>query len=306
MKKQKQPIDRELVDRSFLSRIEPYLYLLPFLIGIAVFTLYPVINVVLMSFKEGYSYLSRSFDQWGLANYQTVLSDPKFAQAISNTLKYVILVVPISTCIAVVVAYLLNQKLRFSALFQTAYFLPMVTSVTAVGLVWKWMFNYDYGLINYALSLFGVSPVNWLNDPHYNLAALIIYGIWSMLPFTIILLLSGFQNINPQYYTAARIDGASSGRIFRRITVPLLAPTLGLTMIVNVISASKVFSELFPLFNGNPGSAYSLYTVVYYLFDMFYKQWQLGPAAASAVVLFVIVLIFTMLQLFIQRKWKNY
>lgn len=124
--------------------------------------------------------------------------------------------------------------------------------------------------------------------------------------FTIILLLSGFQNINPQYYTAARIDGASSGRIFRRITVPLLAPTLGLTMIVNVISASKVFSELFPLFNGNPGSAYSLYTVVYYLFDMFYKQWQLGPAAASAVVLFVIVLIFTMLQLFIQRKWKNY
>ena len=137
MKKQKQPVDRELVDRSFLSRIEPYLYLLPFLIGIAVFTLYPVINVVLMSFKEGYSYLSRSFDQWGLANYQTVLSDPKFAQAISNTLKYVILVVPISTCIAVVVAYLLNQKLRFSALFQTAYFLPMVTSITAVGLAWN-------------------------------------------------------------------------------------------------------------------------------------------------------------------------
>ena len=306
MKKQKQPVDRDLVDRSFFARVEPFLYLLPFLIGIAVFTLYPVINVVLMSFKEGYSYLSRGFDQWGLANYQTVLSDPKFSQAIGNTLKYVILVVPISTCIAVVVAYLLNQKLRFSAVFQTAYFLPMVTSVTAVGLVWKWMFNYDYGLINYALSLFGVSPVNWLNDPHYNLAALIIYGIWSMLPFTIILLLSGFQNINPQYYTAARIDGASSGRIFRRITVPLLAPTLGLTMIVNVISASKVFSELFPLFNGNPGSAYSLYTVVYYLFDMFYKQWQLGPAAASAAVLFVIVLIFTMLQLFIQRKWKNY
>ena len=115
-----------------------------------------------------------------------------------------------------------------------------------------------------------------------------------------------FMTIPAELLEAARIDGASSGRIFRRITVPLLAPTLGLTMIVNVISASKVFSELFPLFNGNPGSAYSLYTVVYYLFDMFYKQWQLGPAAASAVVLFVIVLIFTMLQLFIQRKWKNY
>ena len=120
MKKQKQPVDRDLVDRSFFARVEPFLYLLPFLIGIAVFTLYPVINVVLMSFKEGYSYLSRGFDQWGLANYQTVLSDPKYSQAIGNTLKYVILVVPISTCIAVVVAYLLNQKLRFSAVFQTA------------------------------------------------------------------------------------------------------------------------------------------------------------------------------------------
>ena len=111
-----------------------------------------MINVVLMSFKEGYSYLSRGFDQWGLANYQTVLSDPKFSQAIGNTLKYVILVVPISTCIAVVIAYLLNQKLRFSAVFQTAYFLPMVTSITAVGLPRKLMYNKNFGIINYLLS----------------------------------------------------------------------------------------------------------------------------------------------------------
>ena len=134
MKKNKQKPDRELVDRSFLARIEPYLYLLPFFLGIAVFTLYPVFNVVLMSFKEDYSYLTREFSQWGLANYEKVLSDPKFAQAVGNTLKYVLLVVPISTLISVIVANLLNQKLRFSALFQTAYFLPMVTSVTAVGL----------------------------------------------------------------------------------------------------------------------------------------------------------------------------
>ncbi len=117
----KQTADREFGNRSFLSKIEPYLYLLPFAIGIAVFTLYPVINVVLMSF-EGYIHLSRNFDQWGLANYQTVINDPKFAQAIGNTLKYVLLVVPISTCIAVVVAYLLNQKLRFSASFPDRVF----------------------------------------------------------------------------------------------------------------------------------------------------------------------------------------
>ncbi|MBQ7488024.1 MAG: sugar ABC transporter permease, partial [Clostridia bacterium] len=119
--------ERKIENKSFLAKIEPFLYLLPFLIGLVLFTLYPVINVVLISFKEGYSHLSRNFTEWGVGNYQTVLADPKFTQAIGNTLKYVILVVPISTCLAIVIANLLNQKLRFSALFQTAYFLPMVT-----------------------------------------------------------------------------------------------------------------------------------------------------------------------------------
>ena len=132
-------VERDLTSHARFSRIEPYMYLLPFLIGILAFTLYPVINVIFMSFKEDYSYLTREFAQWGVGNYEKVFADPKFEQAIVNTLKYVVLVVPISTCIAVVVAYLLNQKLRFSALFQTAYFLPMVTSITAVGLAWRLM-----------------------------------------------------------------------------------------------------------------------------------------------------------------------
>ena len=285
---------------------EPAAYLAPFMIGLLIFTVYPFVNVIILSLRENYNLMSGSFTGVGLGNYAQIFHDPNFLNGLKNTGLYVLFVVPIATVISLLIATLLNSSIKLQGLFQTCYFLPMVTSITAVGLVWKWMFNYDYGLINYFFSLFGIAPVNWLNDPQYNLAALIIYGIWSILPFTIILLLSGYQNINPQYYTAARVDGAREGRIFFRITVPLLAPTLGLTMIVNVISASKVFSELFPLFNGKPGSAYSLYTVVYYLFDMFYKQWQLGPAAASAVILFIIVLIFTMLQLFIQRKWKNY
>ena len=136
------------------------------------------------------------------------------------------------------------------------------------------------------------------------------FGLWLQLKSggmrRTILLLAGFQNVNPQYYTAARVDGAKSMRIFLRITLPLLAPTIGLTLIINMITASKVFSELFPLFNGQPGTAYSLYTVVYYLYDAFFVKWKLGRAAASAVILFVIVLVLTMIQLFIQRKWKNY
>ncbi len=289
--------------RTFLT---PAAFLAPFLIGLGIFTIYPFVNVILISFKEDYKMLTGAFSGIGFANYEAVIGDANFLNGLKNTGLYVLFVVPIATAISLFVAYFLNQDIKLKGLFQTCYFLPMVTSITAIGLVWKWMFNYDYGLINYFFSLFGAKAINWLNDPKYNLTALIIYGIWSMLPFTIILLLAGFQNVNPQYYTAARADGAKSGKIFCRITLPLLAPTIGLTLIINMISASKVFTELFPLFNGKPGSAYSLYTVVYYLYDAFYVQWKLGKAAASAVVLFIIVLVLTMIQLFIQRKWKNY
>jgi multiple sugar transport system permease protein len=179
----------------------------------------------------------------------------------------------------------------------------MVTSVTAVGLAWKWMYNFDYGVLNYFLSLFGVNPINWLNDAHFGLPALIIYGIWSIMPFTIILLISGLQNIDEQCYIAARLDGASSRRIFFRITVPLLSPTICLVFIINTINTFKVFQELFPLFNGKPGIAYSLYTVVYYIYDQFYIKWRLGRAAAAAVILFFIILGFTLIQFFIRDKW---
>lgn len=305
MKKKKQPAEQELGERSFFTRIEPFLYLLPFFLGIAVFTLYPVVNVVLMSFKEGYSHLTRNFTQWGMANYQAVLRDPKFAQAIGNTVKYVVCVVPISTCIAVVVAYLLNQKLRFSALFQTAYFLPMVTSITAVGLAWKLMYNKNFGIINYILSFFGIDKIPWLENAAWSIPALVIFGVWNILPFTIILLLSGLQNIDPQYYTAARVDGSSGVRIFFRITVPLLAPTIFLVCIVNTISCFKVFSELYPLFNGKPGPFNNLYTVVYYIRYAMMENRKYGVAAAAALVLFLFIFVFTMVQLALQKRSRR-
>ena len=236
MKSALSSMDRELRRKRIFSAVEPWLYLLPFFLGLTVFTLYPVVNVVFMSFKEGYSHLTRGFDAWGLGNYQAVLSDPKFTQAIGNTLQYVLLVVPISTCIAVVVAYLLNQKLRFSALFQTAYFLPMVTSVTAVGLAWRLMYNRNFGILNYLLSFVGVARIPWLESAAWSMPALVIFGIWNILPTTIILLLAGLQNIDPQYYTAAKVDGSSGLRIFFRITVPLLAPTIFLVCIMNTMS----------------------------------------------------------------------
>lgn len=291
--------------RQVFSKIEPWLYLAPFLIFIAVFTLYPVINVFLMSFKQNYSFLRGTFDKLSFENYKYVLTDDKFKLAMKNTFLYVLFVVPISTCIAIFFANLLNKKVRGSAVFQTAFFLPMVTSVTAVGLIWRLMYNQQYGIINFFLSKFGFAKIGWTTESKWSLMALIIFGIWNILPFTIILLLSGLQNIDEMYYTAAKVDGAKPTKIFFRITVPLLSPTIFLVCIVNTISCFKVFSELYPLFNGKPGPYYNLYTVVYYIRYAMMEKRKYGYAAAAAVILFVCVLVFTLIQLRWQKRMSR-
>ncbi len=294
-----------IMTKQNMTKIEPFLYLLPFIIGILIFTLYPVINVFLLSFKDDYNYLRNSFSGWNLENYKTVLTDPKFIQSIINTTLYVLFVVPISTALAIIIANFLNQKIKGNAIFQTAYFMPMVTSITAVGLIWRLMYNKQYGIINFILSKFGIEKIGWVVDSKWSLVALIIFGIWNIMPFTIILLISGLQNINEVYYTAAKVDGAKPTKIFFRITVPMLSPTIFLVCIVNTISSFKVFSELYPLFNGKPGPYYNLYTVVYYIRDAMMEKREYGYAAAAAVILFFCVMIFTFIQLAIKRGMKK-
>ncbi|MDO5022401.1 MAG: sugar ABC transporter permease [Eubacteriales bacterium] len=290
------------------SILEPFDYLLPFFVGVIAFTLYPMIRVVIMSFQERYK-LDGSFTGWGLGNYEYVLkgipgTSNYFLQGLVNTFLYVLYTVPASTVIAVFVAFLLNKKLKGSAIYQTAYFLPMVTSITAVGLVWRWIFNKNFGLLNALLLFFSATPQNWLQATENSMAVMVIFGIWNSLPFTIILMLSGLQNIDETYYTVARVDGAKTPRIFRRITLPLLAPTIGLVLVINSISAFKVFTEVTVLFNGSPGPAYNMYTVVYYIYEMMHQRLELGRAAAAAIVLFFFILLFTMVQRFIQRRWN--
>lgn len=294
-----------IMTKQYMTKIEPFLYLLPFIIGILIFTLYPVINVFLLSFKDDYNYLRNSFSGWNLENYKTVLTDPKFIQSIINTTLYVLFVVPISTALAIIIANFLNQKIKGNAIFQTAYFMPMVTSITAVGLIWRLMYNKQYGIINFILSKFGIEKIGWVVDSKWSLVALIIFGIWNIMPFTIILLISGLQNINEVYYTAAKVDGAKPTKIFFRITVPMLSPTIFLVCIVNTISSFKVFSELYPLFNGKPGPYYNLYTVVYYIRYAMMEKREYGYAAAAAVILFFCVMIFTFIQLAIKRGMKK-
>ncbi len=293
----------------FNTKWEPLIYLVPFAVGLLIFTVYPIINVVFMSFKQGYR-LSGTFNGWGLQNYQKVVSDPLFHNAIKTTFAYVFTVVPIATVLSVIIAVLLNQKIKFIGAFQFAYFLPMVTSAIAVGLVWKYMFNYEIGIINFFLNLFKLPKINWLGatggQAPYNIWVIIIFGIWNMIPFTTILLLSGLQNIDPLYYTAAKVDGADSFTIFRRITIPLLAPTIFLTMIVNMISSFKVYNDIIPFWQGDAGvTGRNLYTFVYYIKQAFYNNQKLGVAAAASILLFALIFVFTMLQKCVQKKFAD-
>ena len=288
--------------RELFSKIEPWLYLSPFLIFIIIFTLYPVINVFTISFKENYSYLRGTFKALNFENYKYVLTDDKFTSGLRNTALYVLFVVPVSTAISLFFANLLNKKVKGSAIFQTAFFLPMVTSVTAVGLIWRLMYNQQYGIINWLLSKFGIEKIGWVTESRWSLLALIIFGTWNILPFTIIILLSGMQNINETYYTVARVDGAKPARIFFRITVPLLSPTIFLVSIVNTISCFKVFSELYPLFYGKPGPYYNLYTVVYYIRYAMMEKRKYGYAAAAAVILFLCIFVVTLLELYLKKR----
>lgn len=291
--------------RELFSKIEPWLYLSPFLIFIIIFTLYPVINVFTISFKENYSYLRGTFKALNFENYKYVLTDDKFTSGLRNTALYVLFVVPVSTAISLFFANLLNKKVKGSAIFQTAFFLPMVTSVTAVGLIWRLMYNQQYGIINWLLSKFGIEKIGWVTESRWSLLALIIFGTWNILPFTIIILLSGMQNINETYYTVARVDGAKPIRIFFRITVPLLSPTIFLVCIVNTISCFKVFSELYPLFYGKPGPYYNLYTVVYYIRYAMMEKRKYGYAAAAAVILFLCIFVVTLLELYLKKRMER-
>ena len=285
---------------------EPLLYASPFLLICLSFAVWPIINVFLNSFREGYNFIKGTYKSLGFENYEKIFSDRYFVSSLKNTMLYVFITVPISTVLALLFSVLLNRKIHLHAFFQTSYFLPMVTSSRAIGLVWKYMFNSDYGIINSFLQMFGVQGPKWLRMPDDAMKALCVFGIWKSLPTSIIMLLSGLQSIDPRYYIAARMDGASSTKQFFRITLPLLSPTIALVLTTRVISASKVFNEVFVLWNSEPGPARSLYTVVFYIYESFFENWKIGLASAAAVVLFFIVFALTLVQLFVQKKLVFY
>lgn len=283
-----------------------YLYLMPALIIILVFTVYPLIRAFLMSFMEDYDMIHNEFTAIGLDNYRTIFKDKIFVKALTNTSIYVVFVVPCSIALSLMIAVLLNSKIKFQGAFQTIYFLPYVTSVIAIGIVWRWIFNENYGLLNQILSWFGIKAIPWLNKKQYALPALIIFSIWKSMAFDILIFLAGLQTISQDLYNAARVDSTPRWRVFTKITVPGIAPMITYAFIMGMINAFKVYNEVYSLFASKAGPANSAITVVYYIYDKFYNSHDYGAASAAAIVLFTIILILTMLQRAVSgRKSKD-
>ncbi|GAB2027118.1 carbohydrate ABC transporter permease [Lactovum odontotermitis] len=279
-----------------------WIFLAPALILILIFSIYPLFRSFYMSFQSGFI-LNQHFA--GLENYQKIFSDPIFIRSLINTAIFAVIVVPLALIIALFISWAIFEKVKFKSVFEAIFFMPYVTSVIAIGMVFRYFFNRDYGVINFILGLIGIPSVNWLDDPSMSMPTLIIFGIWSALAFNIIILLSGFRNISQDYYTIADLFGATKWEQFRRITLPQLMPTISFLLTVNLIGAFKVYTEVYALFGGQAGIANSAVTAVFYVYTKFYNLGQSGPAMAASVVLFAIIIIMTILQRLITRSHRS-
>lgn len=288
-----------------------WLYLLPALLFLGVFMIYPLIDVFVYSFEAGYNSASQTFSGVGLYNYSYVLHDPYFLQALENTLVLVAITVPLSTGIALLISVALSSIPKLKSLYQTIYFLPYVTNTLAVGLVFMILFKktaYTDGLINLMLSIFKAGPIDFIDGPHWaKMFVLCFYTIWVVMPFKVLILTSALASVNQNYYNAARVDGASKPRIFFRITLPMISPMLFYLVITGFIGAFKAYSDAVALF-GTDLNAAGMNTIVGYVYDMLYGNSGGYPsfASAAAILLFLIVLTITCINLMISRKHVYY
>lgn len=293
------------------SSLKSWLYLLPAILFLGFFMVYPLIDVFVYSFEEGYNFASQSYYGTGLYNFSYVLHDVYFLQALQNTLLMVLITVPLSTGIALLISLALSSIKPLRKLYQTVFFLPYVTNTLAVGLVFMILFKktaYTDGLVNLLISWFGGPSVDFIDGPYWaKMFVMCFYIIWVVMPFKILLLTSALLSVNQSYYNAARVDGTPAFRIFTRITLPMISPTLFYLIITGFIGAFKEYSDAVALF-GTDLNAAGMNTIVGYVYDMLYGDSGGYPAYASAaaIILFVIVLTITCINLLVSREHTYY
>lgn len=290
-----------------LARFKGWLYLLPAILFLGLFLVYPLLDVFIYSFEEGYNFTSQTYWGLGFYNYSYVLHDPYFLQAVKNTFILVAVTVPISTGLALLISVALTSITPLRNAFQTIYFLPYVTNTLAVGLVFMILFQktpYSDGMINLLISFFGGSSIDFMDGPYWaKMFVLCVYTIWVVMPFKILILTSALSSVNEKYYHAARVDGTPKWRIFFRITLPMISPMIFYLVITGFIGAFKAYSDAVALF-GTDLNAAGMNTIVGYVYDMLYGDSGGYPsyASAAAILLFAVVLTITCINLLISKR----
>ena len=278
----------------------------PALLVIAVFFFVPVVAALAMSLTDFDIYAladSRNMRLVGLQNYAQLLQTPLFWQAFGNTLYFVVVGVPLSITVSFGAALLLHSRLvKFRAFFRTALFAPVVTTLVAVAVIWRYLFHPHYGLLNYTLGRIGIPPIDWLGDPHWAMPAIIVFAVWKNFGYNMIILLAGLQSIPEQLYEAARIDGASLWQQFRHVTLPMLAPIVTMVNILTIAGYFQLFAEPYVMTQGGP--LQSTVSVLYFMYEEGFKWWNLGSASAVAFMLFLFIFCVTAVQLRFAR-WQS-
>jgi multiple sugar transport system permease protein len=281
-------------------------FVAPALLIIGVFFVLPVVAALAMSLTDFDIYALADLGNLrlvGLRNYARLLETPLFWHAFGNTLYFVVIGVPLSITVSFGAALLLHSRLvRFRAFFRTALFAPVVTTLVAVAVIWRYLFHTHYGLLNYGLGRLGIPPVDWLGDPHWAMPAIIVFAVWKNFGYNMIILLAGLQSIPEPLYEAARIDGASRWQQFRHVTLPMLAPIVVMVNILTIAGYFQLFAEPYVMTQGGP--LQSTVSVLYFMYEEGFKWWNLGSASAVAFVLFLFILGVTALQLRLTR-WES-
>lgn len=281
-----------------------YLMIAPTLIGTVIFHMWPLIQTFYLSFTKWGSF--GTYNWTGLSNYTKMFDDPDLLLAMKNTTIFTILTVPIGLSISIVVALLLNQKIRGISIYRTLFFLPVVTMPAAVAMVWKWLYNADYGLINYILGLLSIEGPRWLTDSNIALYSIAMVAIWGAIGYNMVIIVSGLQGISSTYYEAASIDGARPLAQFFKITLPLLTPTLFFLSVISLINTFQVFELVFMMIGPNSLTINSTQTIVYLFYKEAFINNDKGYATAIAMLLFIIILLITIVQFKLQKKWVHY
>lgn len=281
-----------------------YIFIFPTALGLILLNIWPAIQTAILSFQKTVGF---GDTEWvGLRNYQKMFADGEVFQSLLNTLIYAVVSIPSIVVLSLLVAVLMNRKVKGLSIYRTIYFLPVVAAPSAVAMIWRWMFNNDYGLINNMLAKIGIDGPAWLTDPSIAIYSIIIVGVWSAIGYNMVLLLAGLQEIPKDYYEAAEIDGASPIQQFFNITLPLVTPTLFFVVVTTVINAFQVFDVIFMMITPDSTAMFKSQSLAYLFYKHSFILNDKGYGSAIVMFLLVIILIITAIQMKLQKKWVNY